>query len=43
MGRVPRMDDELQMRSWWREWHARMTETPRSDWTDGPRSGAAAA
>ena len=43
MGRVPRIDDELQMRSWWREWHARMTETPRSEWTDGRRNGAAAA
>jgi len=34
MGRKPRMDDELQMRSFWREWNARMTETRISDWAD---------
>lgn len=35
MARAPRPDDELQMRSFWREWHARMTGHRRSDWSDG--------
>jgi len=39
MGRTPRMDDELQMRSFWREWHARMTESARHDWTDHRGNG----
>jgi p-cumate 2,3-dioxygenase subunit alpha len=34
MGRTPRMDDELQMRSFWREWNARITETKIGDWSD---------
>jgi p-cumate 2,3-dioxygenase alpha subunit len=34
MAREPRPDDELQMRSFWREWQARMTGTRRSDWSD---------
>ncbi len=34
MTREPRPDDELQMRSFWREWQARMTGTRRSDWSD---------
>ena len=42
MGRTPRMDDELQMRSFWREWQARMTEKPRRDWVDHRTNGASA-
>jgi len=42
MGRTPRMDDELQMRSFWREWQARMTETRRHDWSDRRTNGARA-
>ena len=34
MAREPRIDDELQMRSFWREWNARMTGVPISDWRD---------
>jgi p-cumate 2,3-dioxygenase subunit alpha len=34
MAREPRPDDELQMRSFWREWQARMTGVARSDWSD---------
>jgi p-cumate 2,3-dioxygenase subunit alpha len=36
MAREPRTDDELQMRSFWREWHARMNERRIDDWGDGP-------
>jgi p-cumate 2,3-dioxygenase alpha subunit len=42
MGRTPRIDDELQMRSFWREWRARITETPIRDWSDGSTNGRGA-
>ena len=34
MTREPQPDDELQMRSFWREWQACMTGTRCSDWSD---------
>jgi p-cumate 2,3-dioxygenase alpha subunit len=34
MARDPHPDDELQMRSFWREWNARMTGTRCSEWSD---------
>ncbi|MEA2624716.1 MAG: p-cumate 2,3-dioxygenase subunit alpha, partial [Candidatus Binatota bacterium] len=39
MGREPRTDDELQMRTFWRAWRARMTDTPMPDWSDRPGKG----
>jgi p-cumate 2,3-dioxygenase subunit alpha len=39
MQRDPRIDDELQMRSFWREWQARMTGTRLDDWSDRRTNG----
>lgn len=36
MMRPARTDDELQMRSFWREWHGRMTGNPVRTWNDRP-------
>ena len=41
MQRDPRIDDELQMRSFWREWQARMTGTRLEDWSDRRTNGTA--
>jgi p-cumate 2,3-dioxygenase alpha subunit len=40
MLRDARMDDELQMRTFWREWSARITGTPIDDWDDAPPAEA---
>jgi p-cumate 2,3-dioxygenase alpha subunit len=42
MAREPRIDDELQMRSFWREWNARMTGVPISEWRDHADGNGAA-
>jgi p-cumate 2,3-dioxygenase subunit alpha len=42
MAREAHVDDELQMRSFWREWRALMTGTEIDDWSDR-RNGRAAA
>lgn len=36
MKRVPDVDDELQMRAWWRQWAAQMSGVTIDDWDDGP-------
>jgi p-cumate 2,3-dioxygenase alpha subunit len=36
MHREARMDDELQMRTWWRQWAAQMTGVEIDDWGDSP-------
>jgi p-cumate 2,3-dioxygenase subunit alpha len=41
MARRAHVDDELQMRSFWREWQARMTGTAIDDWSDGHNGRAA--
>jgi hypothetical protein len=30
------MDDELQMRTWWRQWAAQMSGVEVDDWDDAP-------
>jgi p-cumate 2,3-dioxygenase alpha subunit len=40
MLRDARMDDELQMRTFWREWSARIAGTPIDDWDDEPPAEA---
>jgi p-cumate 2,3-dioxygenase alpha subunit len=40
MLRHAQMDDELQMRTFWREWSARINGRPIDDWDDGPPSAA---
>ena len=40
MLREAQMDDELQMRSFWREWSARINSSPIDDWNDAPRPDA---
>jgi p-cumate 2,3-dioxygenase alpha subunit len=32
----PGYDDELQIRAFWRQWNAQMSETPIDDWSDRP-------
>lgn len=36
MMREPGVDDELQMRTWWRQWSAQMTGVEIDDWDDRP-------
>jgi p-cumate 2,3-dioxygenase alpha subunit len=40
MLREPRMDDELQMRTFWRQWAAQMSGTQIDDWDDAPPAAA---
>ncbi|MCW3039729.1 MAG: hypothetical protein JWM31_1634 [Solirubrobacterales bacterium] len=40
MLREAQMDDELQMRTWWRQWAAQMSGVEIDDWNDAPPADA---
>jgi p-cumate 2,3-dioxygenase alpha subunit len=40
MLRTAQMDDELQMRTWWRQWAAQMSGVEIDDWDDAPPADA---
>lgn len=43
MHREAQVDDELQMRTWWRQWAAQMAGVEITDWDDAPPAGEATA